>query len=377
MRNSYRTVLVAMATLRLLRSADMQTLTVAELRSFLQAEHHADESDKRLAEQISRTQLSERLSNAVLEQLRRGEGAHTQSALQFLADESAFLPPPASEVLSVDPPSLGEQQELLSKASTYARAYVHSLPDFQCRKLTRRFDDDVKRQITNAVALLPGADTNAWKTQASAGGNRHLTERDWTIEDVTFRNSHDVYSTVQVSSSQPPQPNLLPSLEGLRTSGEFGGLMASLFSRPDRVTFAWHHWETEDGKRIAVFSYRVGLRDSRFSINWCCVNGKRIEQMVAYAGELSFDTDGAIQRLWWQAQDIPEQIPTRASKTAVDYGPVSIGGVTYELPIRSVTVTVTRDPSSRPTANLYIRSLNQIEFSDYHKFGSESHLVVH
>ncbi len=130
------------------------------------------------------------------------------------------------------------------------------------------------------------------------------------------------------------------------------------------------------GKHAAVFSYSVDLAHSDFVVDWCCIDKDRRKERVAYRGEVFIDPDsGGILRISWKALDISDLSPTLSSDTVVDYRPVEIGGSPWLCPVRSVTKMDSRNLYQVRGANLYVRSLNQVEFTKYHKFGSESKMV--
>ena len=97
-------------------------VTVRQLEQMLASAHEARSSDNDIAREIGRVELTERLSEATLSALSRGEGKHTTLTLQVLADESAFLDPPASELPADAPPGVAEEEAILVNAFNYAQA---------------------------------------------------------------------------------------------------------------------------------------------------------------------------------------------------------------------------------------------------------------
>jgi VWFA-related protein len=86
---------------------------------------------------------------------------------------------------------------------------------------------------------------------------------------------------------------------------------------------------------------------------------------------------GAILRVTRQAANIPAGFPTRRSDTAVEYRPVNIGGKSWLCPVSSITSSDNSLEHLRENPNaLEMHTLNVVQFTDYHKFGSESTLVM-
>ena len=80
-------------------------LTVDQLRHLLNSADRAHCTDADLAHQIGDSELSQRLTSSTLERLGKRFQGHPQVgiALQLLADQSAFLDPPADELPKLSP----------------------------------------------------------------------------------------------------------------------------------------------------------------------------------------------------------------------------------------------------------------------------------
>ena len=122
--------------------AGVRALTVQQLGEMLASAHASRLSDAEIAAELGMVELTERLTEGTLATLWREQGGRTKFALWILADESASLDPPASELPSEAPPDLGDQKAILARAGGYAIAYISDLPNFTCTQLTRRFQDD-------------------------------------------------------------------------------------------------------------------------------------------------------------------------------------------------------------------------------------------
>jgi hypothetical protein len=109
-----------------------------------------------------------------------------------------------------------------------------------------------------------------------------------------------------------------------------------------------------------------------------------------YVGELTIDPDtGAILRLtleaelgWMKEPNLTPIQPADGAATMIEYGPVEIGGREYICPLRSVQILRVRTVSSltvlEQTFEIYApyeTRLDDIVYSDYHKFGAEARML--
>ena len=59
----------------------------------------------------------------------------------MLADASAFLPPPVSQVSTDAPPDVNTQQHLISLAANYLQQIIPKLPNFFAERSTARYQE--------------------------------------------------------------------------------------------------------------------------------------------------------------------------------------------------------------------------------------------
>src|SRR6202167_6582842 len=106
-------------------------VTVAQLEQALTAAHTAHRPDAEVARQIGGLELSERVTEASLNRLAAYLDAGSQAALalQLLADQSAFLDPPASEIPSTAAPDDAAQQRMIEAARSYVAQTGPQLPN--------------------------------------------------------------------------------------------------------------------------------------------------------------------------------------------------------------------------------------------------------
>ena len=333
----------------------LRLIDVGQLESVVQAAGHADEETARY---LDASRLSERLSDETLARLlRESPGPRTSDALQALAAESAFLDAPQTEWPLQERPTLAEQRAMVERAVEYAAGYVRSLPDFLCTIDTRRFEDAPRR----AEKTVP------W-------GRLHA--RDIIISDLTFESARESYAIRTVNGHPAGEGG---PIGGLTTWGEFGPLLADLLLGKSDAAFRWNHFETLDGKRVAVFDYSVDVEHSQYEISWCC--GKAI---VAYRGQIFISPDsGTAVRLTREAVGLPAESGMAAVRNVVNYRPAEIGGRFYMCPSRGIAtwyevthVARERTPIGQTRTGedwvlAAVTYLNEVLFREYRKFGAE------
>lgn len=340
-------------------------VTVAQLDAILKGA--STRKDGEIARQISNLKLTERLSGAKLSSiLNRFHGKKTRRALVVLADMSAFLEPPPAEIPAQPPPSLAEQQQIISLAGKYLTKTIPLLPDFFAQRTMARYVEtsNVDRE-NNTIDFRP----------------LHLFDR--STAEVLYREGQEVVE------SKPKKGRKHPSQgPNLTTSGIFGPaleLMRETIADPGSVT--WLRWEQGIRGNRAVFGYTVPLTRSQYRILACCLpdgdGTTGFDKLAPYHGEISIDpATGAILRFQVQA-DLKQFPPILQSDIMVAYGPVEIGGKTYISPVRGVSIITMRSVKVDREGNEAFRTygpygtvLNDFTFDHYHMFRSSTRILM-
>ena len=327
-------------------------LSVEELKTLLVSTLASGEPDEYTATRISRVEMRERLTDSTLaEFVKAGAGPRTAMVLRALAAESEFEPAP--DTAGAPPPSAAEASAILGRARSFAASYISSLPDFLCTRVTHR------------LASRP-----AWYG-SSAYMLRSLSQQDTLNSEVSFRGGHEAYSK-RLVNGQPEED----AAAGLTTWGEFGGDLVALLGAGANPQVEFSRWESLSGRRVAVFRYSVDKRDSHYTVTWCCDGDHRHQAVPGYHGELFVDPrSGEVARLTRRAALLT--FPTPRIDTLVEFRPVNLDATPYLLPVRSLTVTVSRIGSPFHTSrSLFQWSLNETEFRSYHKFTASSTFVA-
>ena len=136
-----------------------------------------DEQDGELAKQLAGLELSERFNSSLLSLWKnRLRGKKSIAALVALADESAFLDPPAAEILSDPAPDLETQRQMMSRTVKYLKEAIPKLPDFFAIRTTTEYEQPSPQK----------ADT--WKTAPAYQSLREAVTEKATLR---YRNGHE------------------------------------------------------------------------------------------------------------------------------------------------------------------------------------------
>jgi VWFA-related protein len=331
------------------------------------------EQDGELAKQLAGLELSERFNSNLLSlRKNRLRGKKSIAALVTLADESAFLDPPAAEILSDPAPDLDMQRRIILGTAKYLKEVIPKLPDFFAIRTTTEYEQPSPQK----------ADT--WKT---ALADQSLGEAVIAKATLRYRNGHEEQETEKRQASPSARRR------DLNLVGVFSPILGSVLgdtTRGDSI-LTWSHWVQGERGREAVFRYFVRAENPHYNVKYCClVGGRTFLMSPRYLGELTIDPGtGAILRLTMQAElgSIlePNLNPVLAAKGAavmIEYGPVEIGGKEYICPHRSVLImrvrTVTPLTFWGETFEIYApyeTRLNDIVYTDYHKFGAEARML--
>ena len=383
-------------------------MTVEQLQQTLTAAQTAHRKDPDLAQQLAEVELTARISSEVLQRLLASTpGPKTTAELRALADASVFLDPPAGEIPTTPAPDLATQKAILGKTIHYVARTLPTLPDFVATRETQHFDDLPQ-------VLEPGG----WPTRAGL----HLDGA--SSISIAYRDGREtddpsVASTKEVGIKKvdQPRPQAKPSesvdskssaASGLTSWGEFGPILGVVLVDAAKGKLSWSHWELRDGKPAAVFQFAVNRSVSHYNVQYCCVASREViggaygtgggrgaqqanqgmlksgssvfHEITGYHGNLTVDPDtGTILRIAIEA-DLKSDDPIQRAAIMVEYGSVKIGDNTYICPTRSISDSVSHElyqsSQTSPFVDMAELQLNEVAFTAYHRFGSESTLIA-
>jgi hypothetical protein len=327
-------------------------------------------TDAEMARALTGLELTERLSPARFEHLKTDlPGGKARQQLQILADRSAFLAPPNDEIPKTPAPEPAALRQMMSFVVEYVSKTVHKLPDFLATRETIDFEDQPREDQLGST----GVNSTAYQPL-------HMTGR--SSIGVVYRDGRE-----QVDRRAGKDKS---TFQGLVTSGEFGPILSTILVDAVRGTITWSHWEQGEAGPLAVFHYEVPKEKSHYLVQFCCVGDEGVSvvyptpfrEIAGFQGDIAFDpASGKIMRMSAEAELPPSGLVVRAA-ILVEYGPVEIGGVTYNCPQKSVSILMAHIPE--PHSGMYSAAmhkepiktyLNDVAFGQYQVFGSEARIL--
>jgi hypothetical protein len=391
-----RLILLGLMAVMVLPAGAAKRITVAQLEQLLTAATAAHRADDAFAFQIAILDLSERLTPATLGRIeaKLPLGPRTQLALHLLADQSAFLDPPASELPATPAPDAATQLRILGKARTYVAQTLPHLPDFIATRTPYRFNDSPQTLVENGWPARAGLHPVGSSTQEiTFREDRLIPAADATVDTGAT-------AATAATSAQKPHKEF-----GMRTlGGEFGPLPALVLLDTDNGTLAFSRWEQTAAGQLAVYRFSVPKAASHYILNYCCLRdqstmgrggggrgrggggGQNLNQPDAdaepylatpgYHGSLSIDpATGIILRITLEA-DLHDRGPIALAENEVVYSAVSIGDRAYVRPVRSVAISQEQPASDPRPGEQPLLLLSETSYTNYHRLGATVRILT-
>jgi hypothetical protein len=253
---------------------------------------------------------------------------------------------PRLKAQSEEPPQLTPEEEkaareaalatlpLIEKARYYADEYLENLPNF------------IVTQFVTRSARRPG-------------------KKDWEIDDkLEIELSYSAekgekFKLVRINDK--PTSMDYSQLKGATSTGEFGSMLASLFSPDSKTDFKEIRPEMFRNRKTVVYDYRV---KKAFSANRITDKNSGRSVITAYSGSVWIDVETArALRIEQASEDIQPGFPITMAESAVEFDWVKIDDRPYLLPTYA-EVILGSDPE-----RFYSR--NVIELKNYKMFETE------
>ncbi len=378
-------------------------MSIEQLQQAVAAAQTAHRGDDALAQQLGEAKLTARLDSATLQSLlAQSPGPHSTRALRALYDDSAFLDPPPSEIPDKPAPTVAAQKAMLGQTVNYVARTLPKLPDFMATRVSEHYNDSPRPGQTEGPAVVDGLYlAGIFHTPIAFHDGQESDDPNLLLKasDSAKKNA----KPKSAADERAPR-------NGMSSWGEFGPVLGIVLIDAAKGKLSWARWEMDNGKPVAVYQFSVDRSVSHYNVRYCCVTssevinghyasiGSRgtrenasagivqtapttpISAISAYHGHLSINPEtGVILRITIEADLQPED-PIQRAAMMVEYGPVTIGESTYYCPIRSVALS-TAQQVFQPTPSAAIqtvlrRYLNDVQFTGYHRFGSESTLIT-
>ena len=224
-------------------------------------------------------------------------------------------------------PSAADTATLIEMTRATTLAYSASLPNFVCTEVISRYRQAAAFAAPSVKGRTSGGSGTLWAPWQSL---------DKLAVKLTYFQQQEEHQLMMVDGK--PTTLKYDSLsDGAITSGEFGGILKSIFDPTSQTSFLWDRWKTERVRRIAIFAYKVAAVNSDYSLE-NRVAGSVRRALVGYHGTVEIDSEtGRVLHVYHSADGIPRKLEFTAVITTIDYDFAEISGQRYLLPARSKT----------------------------------------
>jgi hypothetical protein len=120
-------------------------MTVDELKQTIFLAQTMHRPDSMVVQQLAEVKLTARLTGAQLAQMVAAcPGPKSVQALHAIADQSAFLDPPADALPARPTPDQAVQKAIVARAIDYVQHAVATLPNFLATRVTEHYVDTLR-----------------------------------------------------------------------------------------------------------------------------------------------------------------------------------------------------------------------------------------
>ena len=194
-------------------------------------------------------------------------------------------------------------------------------------------------------------------------------QKDWQAQDkleveLTYSAKNGEKFKLLRLNGKPTNQNY-EQLGGATSTGEFGSMLAALFSERSQAEFKEVKRETFRGRPAVIFDFRV---KKAHSSNQITDKSSNRTVTVGYQGSVWIEIETArVLRIEQAADDIQPGFPVTLAESAVEYDWVTIAGSRYLLPIYAEVIL------GRDRDRFYSR--NVIELRDYRVFDTDLKII--
>ena len=246
---------------------------------------------------------------------------------------SARNEPPAAES---EPPVRGPQRPeevIIEQARNEAGNFLEGLPNYVCQEIMTRYQ--------------------------SEPGSKNWRPIDIVSMALVYENRQESYRNLEINGKATKKN--IEDLSGSWSTGEFGSVLADIFSPATAADFEYRKQTRSAGRAALVYDFSVERERSHWRIMVA-------SQLITppYQGSIWIDKETKrVLRIEMQATPIPDAFPSDKVEMATDYEFVRFGGEhQFLVPVHAESLGCQRDTGTC--------SRNAIDFRNYHKYSGES-----
>lgn len=234
-----------------------------------------------------------------------------------------------------EPPEL-KDDSIIAAARQAAAEFLESLPSFQVKRNTTRY------------------------AQLSARGK--WEPQDVVTSTLAYKDGREAYTDVKISNKSVSKD--MQEIDGLRSTGEFGEILADIFDPFTAAAFSQPTRTQERGRSAWKYKFEVPRERSV----WRIMSPSQ-HYFPAYGGAVFIDQQtNRVLRLEMQARALPKAFPFDTVEMSLDYDYVRLDAAKqFLLPTEAEALNCIRGTS--------VCMRNSTSFRNYVKFNAESGIV--
>ena len=243
-------------------------------------------------------------------------------------------PPPEESAPPVRGPQRPEEV-IIEKARDAAGHFLESLPNYYCQEVMTRYQS--------------GSNSSNWQPL------------DVVSMALVYENGQESYRNLNINGKSTKKK--MEDLSGSWSTGEFGSVLADVFSPATAADFEYRRQSRSAGRVSLVYDFSVDREHSHWRIMVA-------SQLISppYKGSVWIDKEtNRVLRIEMQATHIPDAFPTDKVEMATDYEFVRFGDRQYLVPVHAESMGCQRDSNSC--------SRNAMDFRNYHRYAGESSIT--
>lgn len=244
----------------------------------------------------------------------------------------------------------GPSDPFIEQARTAALAFLDTLPNYVVKQTTNR--------------------------SSQARSNRGWTLQDQITAELVYEAGKETTRDVMLNGKPVSAADIEKT--GAWSTGQFGGMLNSLFARESAAVFKERHGSAKvAGREARVYDFSVQKANSMWELS----SGSS-KYVAGYDGTIWLDQETArTLRIQLKARDLPAEFPVDQAESSTQYGFVRIGSGEYLVPTESVALVCTKSETTVAVGRLRgttsptrLCGRNAIEFKGYRQFGAEANI---
>jgi len=224
----------------------------------------------------------------------------------------------------------------ITKAREAAVDFLETLPSFAAKQNTTRYIQETARGQWRALDLVTA--------------------------ELVFKDGTEDYRNIKINNKTTSKP--LEEIDGLRSTGEFGTILANIFDPETGTDFSKPSQVTLRTRRAWRYNFEVPRERSDFRIMTPSQH-----YYSAHGGAIWIDFETSrVLRIEIQARNLPKAFPFDTVEMNIDYDFIRLDGAKqFLLPTESEILNCIRDTS--------VCMKNSTSFRNYVKFNAESDII--